>query len=108
MNKRPRRTPSNSENSIGYHAGRRRDTALFHNFTAEQARKRALELRASVWLGGDPARERDKRRGVLTFAAFMAERFIPHVRETVRSHAEYETMARLRLTPRSAGCAWMR
>ncbi len=36
---------------------------------------------------------------MLTFAAFMAERFIPHVRETVRSHAEYETMARLRLTP---------
>ena len=30
MNKRPRRTPSNSENSIGYRAGRRRDPALFH------------------------------------------------------------------------------
>jgi Arm DNA-binding domain len=63
--------------------------------TADQARKRALELKADVSLGGD----RNRRRGVVTFAAFYTDRFIPHVCPTIRSHAEYEAMLRLRLMP---------
>jgi Arm DNA-binding domain len=80
---------------------RQRDVKIGRHgdITADQARKRALELKAGVSLGSDPAGERDRCRCLPTFAAFMADRFLPDVRETVRSHSEYEAMARLRLVP---------
>jgi integrase len=81
--------------------GRRRETKIGRHgdITTEQARKRAAQLKASITLGGDPAGERDRMRAVPTFAAFVAERFMPHARDTIRSHAEYEAMMRLRLLP---------
>lgn len=69
------------------------------DITTDQARKRALELKASISLGGDPSGDRDRRRAVPTYATFVAEHFLPHVQRTIRSHSEYETMMRLRIIP---------
>jgi integrase len=81
--------------------GRRREAKIGKqgDITADQARKRALELKAIVALGGDPAGDRDRLRAVPTFGAFVADRFIPHLHDTIRSHAEYETILRLRVVP---------
>ena len=83
------------------HRRRRRETRIGRHgdITADQARKRAQELKARVALGGDPAGERERLRAVPTFAAFVADRLVPHLRETIRSHAGYEAMLRLRLVP---------
>lgn len=67
--------------------------------TVDQARARALDLKAEIFRGGDPAGERDRRRAVPTFEVFANEQFLPHARETIRSYAEYESMLRLRLVP---------
>ena len=81
--------------------GRRRDTRIGRHgeVTPDQARRRAVELKAAVTLGGDPAGERDRRRAVPTFAGYVPDRFIPHARATLRSAGEYEAMARLWLVP---------
>jgi integrase len=67
--------------------------------TVSQARRRASELRAEVSLGGDPARDRDRRRAVPTYGEFIEGRFLPHVESTTRSHSTYESLCRLRLVP---------
>jgi integrase len=67
--------------------------------TCDQARKRVQVLKAEIALGGDPAGELDQLRAVPTFAAFVTDRFVPHIRETIRSYAEYERMLKLRLVP---------
>jgi len=80
---------------------RQRELSLgrFGDVTVDQARRRAAQLRAQVSLGGDPGRDRDRRRAIPTFAGFVADRFLPHIRSTIRSHPEYEGMCRLRLVP---------
>jgi hypothetical protein len=63
--------------------GRPREVTIGRHgdITADQARRRAAELKASVVLGGDPAGDRDRRRAVPTFAAFAAEHLVPHLRK---------------------------
>lgn len=65
--------------------------------TVDQARKRAQELRAEAALGGDPAGERDKLKGVSTFGDFMEKRYLPHAKERLRSYRDQESFYRLRL-----------
>jgi len=69
------------------------------DLTVEQARKKARELRAQVALTGDPAAERDKRRAVPTFGAFVAERYLPYAKARLRSYRDHESFCRLRLVP---------
>ena len=81
--------------------GRPRDMTLGKHgvVTAAEARKRALELRAQAALGRDPAEERRRLRAMQTVASFVADRYLPHLRESIRSHAEYADMLRLRILP---------
>lgn len=65
--------------------------------TVDQARRRAQEIKASASLGGDPAAERDRLRGVATFSAFVEERYLPYARERLRSYRDHESFYRLRL-----------
>ncbi len=66
----------------------------FGDVTVAQARRRAEELRAAVALGGDPAADRDRVRGIPTLATFLDERPMPHVRDNNRSAATTEAFAR--------------
>jgi integrase len=68
--------------------------------TAQQARRRAKEVRAAVYLGGDPAAERDRLAGIPTVKRFVEQKYMPHLRATLKSHAEYEGMLRLRILPK--------
>jgi transposase-like protein len=43
----------------------------------------------------DPAGSRDQLNAIPTFEAFLTERYLPHVRATLRAHADYEAMCRL-------------
>ena len=81
--------------------GRRREIGLGRTdiVSVAQARKRAVELKAMASLGGDPAADRDRLRAIPTFRVFVTTRFLPHVRERLRSASDYEAMLRLRLTP---------
>jgi len=81
--------------------GRARDIKLGRHpeLTPDEARKLALVLKADVWRGLDPAAERDRLRAIPTFKAFVEERFLPHVRQTLRSHGESASLMRLRVVP---------
>ncbi|CAH2603761.1 Tyrosine-type recombinase/integrase [Rhodovastum atsumiense] len=80
---------------------RRRELRLgrYGDITADQARKKAQEKRAAISLGGDPAGTRDRLAAIPTVAAYAADMFIPHAREHLRSHANYEAAIRLRIAP---------
>ena len=68
--------------------GRGREVKLgrLGDVTLEQARRRADQLKAETSLGADPVADADKRRAVPTVAAFIEERYMPHVRDRLRSH----------------------
>jgi len=88
---------------LRYTNGRRRPREIkigrYGDITVDQARRRAQELKAKIALGADPAGELDQLRAVPTFETFAADRLIPHLCETIRSHTDYETMLRLWLLP---------
>ncbi len=67
--------------------------------TVDQARRRAEQLKASVSLGADPAAEAAQRRAVPTLAEFVRDRYLPHVRERLRSGSNIEGQLRLRILP---------
>lgn len=67
------------------------------DITVDQARKRAQEVRAEASLGGDPAAERDRLRGVPTFADFVEKRYLPYAEERLKSYRDHESFYRLRL-----------
>ncbi len=68
--------------------------------TADQARKKAHEIKAQARLGGDPAGERDKLKAMPTFSAFMESRYLPFVKDRIRSHLDHESFYRVRLKAR--------
>ena len=57
-------------------------------------RKRAEILRAEVALGGDPARDTDRRRAVPTVAAFLTERLVPFLAERQRGAGNHSAYVR--------------
>lgn len=81
--------------------GRGREVKLgrLGDVTVDQARRQAEQLRASVSLGADPVAERARRRAVPTLADFARDRYLPHVRERLRSAANPEAQLRLRILP---------
>jgi hypothetical protein len=83
------------------HRGRGREVKLgrLGDVTVDQARRQAEQLRASVSLGADPVAERNKRRAVPTLAEFARDRYLPHVRERLRSASNPETHLRPRILP---------
>ena len=88
---------------IRYIDGRRRTRELKlgrHGVvTVDQARRRAEELKASVSLGADPLAERDKRRAIPSVADFVTDRYLPYIKEKLRSYATLESQLRLRIVP---------
>jgi integrase len=83
------------------HRGRGREVKLgcLGDVTVDQARRKAEQLRASVSLGADPVADRAKRRAVPLFADFVRDRYLPHVKERLRSAGVPEVHLRLRIVP---------
>ncbi len=81
--------------------GRTREIKLgrLADVTVDQARRRAEQLKAAVSLGSDPAAETERKRAVPTFAEFVEDRYLPHVRARLRSVRNIEAQLRLRLVP---------
>jgi integrase len=65
--------------------------------TLDQARKRAQEIKAEAALGGDPAAERDRLRAIPTFSQFVEGRYLPYIKDRLRSYRDQESFYRLRL-----------
>ena len=83
------------------HRGRSREVKLgrLGDVTVDQALQQAEHLRASVSLGADPVAERAKRRAVPLFADFARDRYLPHVKEHLRSAHNIDAYLRLRIVP---------
>jgi integrase len=79
--------------------GRQREVKIGRHgdVTIDQARKRAQEIKASAALGGDPAAERDRSRAIPTFGEFVEGRYLPYVKDKLRSYRDQESFFRLRL-----------
>jgi integrase len=71
-----------------------------YEVTAEQARKRAQEIRARARLGGDPAAERDRLKNLITFGDFVEKRYLPFAKSRLKSYRDHESFYRLRLKGR--------
>jgi integrase len=81
--------------------GRRHEIKLgrLGDVTVDQARKRAEKLKAEVSLGGDPAADKAKLRAIPSVEQFVAERYLPHVRERLRAVVNVEAYLRKRIIP---------
>jgi integrase len=81
--------------------GRSREVKLgrFGDVSPEQARKQAEQLKASTSLGADPVADKNKKKAVPTFAAFTEERYLPYVKERLRSAGNIDAYLRLRILP---------
>jgi len=81
--------------------GRSREIKLGRqgDVTAEQARKRAEQLKAEVSLGGDPHAAREKLRAVPSVEEFANERYLPHVRDRLRSAHNIDAYLQRRILP---------
>ncbi len=67
--------------------------------TLEQARRQARTILAHAVLGDDPQARRRELRATPTIAAFVAERYLPHVKSYKRSWPTDETMLRIHIRP---------
>lgn len=76
--------------------GRSREIKLgrLGDITLDQARRRAEQLRAETSLGADPMADAEKRKAVPTVAEVIDERYMPHVRDRLRSHATVAVFCR--------------
>ncbi|MEI7606225.1 MAG: site-specific integrase [Rhodospirillaceae bacterium] len=73
------------------------------DITAEQARKRAVELRSAIALGGDPRADREAEKAALTVSEFVEQRFMPHQRSRKKSFDEDRKMLAKRILPAWGG-----
>jgi len=67
--------------------------------TFEQARKAARRLRSEVVLGGDPAADKEERKGIPTYAT-LADQHLAHARTYQRSFDSTEMIMRRHVLPR--------
>ena len=67
--------------------------------TLEQARRQARTILAHAVLGNDPQARRRELRATPTITAFVAERYLPHVKTYKRSWQTDETMLRIHILP---------
>lgn len=65
----------------------------------EQAKRKAMELRSQIVLGGNPAEEKANRKAVITFKE-LARMHVEHAEGHLRSHACVELAHRRYLTPK--------
>jgi len=70
-----------------------------HELTLGEARKRAKVMKAEILLGADPRAEAIAKKNVMTFSAFMHERYLPYIKVRKRSCRNDISMLRLRLSP---------
>jgi hypothetical protein len=74
--------------------GREVKLGRFGDVTLEQVRKRAEQLKAETSLGHDPVAEAAKVRAIPTLEAIIRERYLPDVRDRLRSHANVDAYCR--------------
>jgi integrase len=67
--------------------------------TLDQARRQARTVLAHAVLGGDPQARRRELRATPTINAFVAERYLPHVKSYKRSWQTDETVLRIHILP---------
>lgn len=67
--------------------------------TLDQARRQARTVLAQAVLGDDPQARRRLLRATPAIAAFVAERYLPHVKSYKRSWQTDETMLRIHILP---------
>ena len=67
--------------------------------TLDQARRQARTILAHAVLGDDPQARRRELRATPTISAFVAERYLPHVKSYKRSWQTDETMLRIHILP---------
>ncbi len=65
----------------------------------EEARKRAIQIKADVSLGRDPKQPRHELRLIPTLKAFAYERYLPFVKQTKRSWKTDEVVVRKHILP---------
>ena len=63
----------------------------------DEARRKALQLKAEIAAGHDPRKQAKASKAVLTFATFFTEHYLPHVKPRKRSWNKDESMFRVRL-----------
>lgn len=65
----------------------------------EQARKRALQIKADVSLGKNPRQERDELKQIPLLRDFALKRYLPYIRQSKRSWGTDEIIIRRHLLP---------
>jgi integrase len=65
----------------------------------EEARKRAIQIKADVSLGRDPKQPQKELRSIPTLKEFVYERYLPFVKQTKRSWKTDEAVIRRHLLP---------
>lgn len=81
--------------------GRQRQHKIgrFEDLTFAQAKKEAIRLRSEVVLGGDPAKAKEKKRSVPTYAQLAAQH-LEHAKSYQRRPGNTESVLRLHLLPK--------
>ena len=67
--------------------------------TLEEARKRAIQIKADVSLGKDPKQPKNELRAIPTLREFVYERYLPYVKQNKRSWETDEAVLRRHLLP---------
>ncbi len=65
----------------------------------EDARKRAIQIKADVSLGRDPKQSTNELKAIPTLKQFALERYLPYVKQTKRSWQTDEVIIRRHLLP---------
>jgi integrase len=65
----------------------------------EEARKRAIQVKADVSLGKDPKQPRNELKSIPTLKEFVYERYLPYIKQTKRSWKTDEAVIRRHLLP---------
>jgi integrase len=66
----------------------------------EQAQKAAIQLKAKVTLGADPAQDKQARREIPTLAELVRDRYLPHIQTAKRRPDFDEGLLRLHILPK--------
>ncbi|WP_397583490.1 tyrosine-type recombinase/integrase [Sphingorhabdus sp.] len=83
----------------GHHRQRQMKIGRANVLTLADARKRAIQIKADVFLGKDPKQPKNELRKIPTLKEFVVERYLPYVQQNKRSWKTDETVIRLHLLP---------
>lgn len=82
-----------------HHRQRQMKIGRANVLTLEEARKRAIQIKADVSLGKDPKQPKNELRAIPTLKGFFYERYLPYVKQNKRSWKTDEAVIRLHLLP---------